>query len=57
MRDHYDFDYSKARPNRFAERLAEIDVDDPRPEYPPEFFKDMQPNRFAGKELKKKRPE
>ena len=48
MRDHYDFDYSKSRPNRFAERLAAIDDDDLRPEYPPEFFRDMKPNRFAG---------
>ena len=23
LKDHYDFDYSKAKPNRFAERLAQ----------------------------------
>jgi hypothetical protein len=23
VKDHYDFDYSKAKPNRFAERLAQ----------------------------------
>ena len=23
LREHYDFDYGKARPNRFAERLSE----------------------------------
>lgn len=28
---------------------------DLRPEYPPEFFKGMQPNRFAGKNLHYKR--
>jgi hypothetical protein len=26
----------------------EPDDDDLRPEYPPEFFKNMKPNRFAG---------
>ena len=26
MRSHYDFDYSKARPNRFAERLSKDTV-------------------------------
>jgi hypothetical protein len=26
MRPHYDFDYSKARPNRFAERITEETV-------------------------------
>jgi hypothetical protein len=29
--------------------------DDLRPEYAPEFFRDMKPNRFAGKELHYKR--
>ena len=29
--------------------------DDLRPEYPPEFFQNMKPNRFAGKELHYKR--
>ncbi len=31
------------------------DDDDLRPEYPPEFFRNMNPNRFAGKELHYKR--
>lgn len=26
MKDHYDFDYSKAKPNRFAERINEESV-------------------------------
>lgn len=31
------------------------ETDDLRPEYPREFFKNMKPNRFAGKELQYKR--
>jgi hypothetical protein len=34
---------------------AEEEDDDLRPEYPPDFFKNMKPNRFAGKELHYKR--
>jgi hypothetical protein len=29
--------------------------DELRPEYPPELFRDMKPNRFAGKDLHYKR--
>lgn len=36
-------------------KKADETGDDLRPEYPPEFFRDMKPNRFAGKDLHYKR--
>ncbi len=36
-------------------KKVERDSDELRPEYPPEFFRNMEPNRFAGKDLHYKR--